>query len=108
MLLWLPKLVLEFLILVLQLLDPLIFLSHRSGLPIVLGDKVLISVIDLVTLPSLVPDLFNLISQPIQLVALVNDDLPLALVGVHDLRELFETKFGQRELFLEALSLVPL
>jgi hypothetical protein len=96
------------LIRVLQLLNPLIFLTHCSSLPIVLGDKVFVGVVDLVTLPGLVPDLFNLIPQAIQLVALVNYDLPLALVGVHDLRELFEAKLGQSELFLEALSLVPL
>ena len=98
----------ELLIRFLQLLYPLVLLAHCRGLPVVLSDEVLVGVVDLVTLPGLIPDLLNLVPQPTQLVPLVNYDLPLPLVGVHYLRELFQAKLGQSQLFLETLSLVPL
>jgi hypothetical protein len=99
---------LELLIRFLQLLYSLVLFGHRRGLPVVLSDEVLVGVVDLVTLPGLVPDLLNLVPQATQLVPLVNYDLPLPLISVHYLRELFQAKLGKGQLFLETLPLVPL
>jgi hypothetical protein len=99
---------LELLIRFLQLLYPLVLLAHRRRLPVVLGDEVLVGVVDLVAFPGLIPDLLNLIPQATQLVALVNYDLPLPLVGVHYLRELPQAQLREGQLFLETLPLVPL
>jgi hypothetical protein len=75
--------ILKLLILILQLLNPFVFFSHSCCLAIILGNKCLILIIDLVSLAGLVPDLFDFLSQTTQLVTLVNDDLSLTLISTH-------------------------
>ena len=100
--------VLQSLILVFQLLYPLVFLTHRRRLPIVLSNKTLISIVDLISLPGLIPYLLYLLTDPTQLIALIDDYLPLSLIGCHYLAELLEAQLSQGQLFLESLSFMPL
>ena len=87
--------VLQLLVLIFQLLYPLIFLSHCGCLTIILSNKALVSVVDLISFPRLVSYLLNFLPETTQLIAFIYYDFPLSLVSCHYLAKLLEAQLCQ-------------